>query len=124
MMLDRFDGPYFIDGDTLYFRNQGGAVKVCDTTEMFAVGYDAQDAMLLKHGQVNLVSEYMQTLTAAFSASPLPGLAEGLVMLTFKIDHETIEEVNACIQVTNRVGRLHERLEMITNGEGLGPTLH
>jgi hypothetical protein len=124
MMLERYDGPYFIDGDTLYFRNQRGAVKVCATTEMFAVGYDAQEAMLLKHGQANLVAEYMQTLTAAFSGSPLPDLAGGLTMLTFKIDPETIEEVNACIQVTNRVGRLHERLEVITNGEGLGPTLH
>lgn len=124
MMLQRFDGPYFIDGDALYFRSQSGSTKVCDTTELFGVGYDAQEAMLLKHGQASLVAEYMETLTAAFSGSHMPGLAEGLTFVTFKIGPETIEEVNACIQITNRVGKLPERLEMIANGEELGPTLH
>jgi hypothetical protein len=124
MMLERFDGPYFIEGDALYFKNQGGVVKVCATTELFGVGYDAQEAMLLKHGQAALVAEYMETLTEAFSGSHMPGLAEGLTFLTFRIDPETIEEVNACIQITNRVGKLPERLEMIANGGELGPTLH
>jgi hypothetical protein len=123
MMLEHFDGPYFIDGDALYFRSQSGTTKVCDTTELFGVGYDAEEPMLLKHGQASRVAEYMETLTVAFSGSHMPGLAEELTFLTFSIGPETIEEVNACIHITNRVGKLPERLEMLANGEGLGPTL-
>jgi hypothetical protein len=124
MMLARFNGPYFIDGDALYYQRATGSIRVCDTDELFAVGYDAQDATLLKHGQANLVAEYMETLTANFAGSHMPGLAEGLTFVSFRIDPETIEEVNACIQISNRVGKLPERLQMIANGESCGPTLH
>jgi len=124
MMLERFDGPYFIDGNALYYRSETGCTRICDTSELFGVGYDAQESMLLKHGQASLVAEYMKTLAAAFSSSPISGLAEGLTFVTFKIGPETIGEVNACIQIANRVGRLPERLEAIANGEDLGPTLH
>lgn len=124
MMLERFDGPYFIDGGVLYFRSQTGSVRVCGTDQIFGVGYDAENSMLLKHGHAPLVAEYMEMLASLFSASHMPNLAEGLTFVTFQINPETVEEVNACIQITNRVGQLLERLQVISDGGSVGPTLH
>lgn len=124
VISERFNEPYVIDGDTLYFRSSKGLTRVCSTDETFALGYDAQDAVLLKHGQAESVAEYMHVLSVSFAQSPMPELAEGLMLVSFKIAPETIEEVNACIQVSNRVGHIIERLDQLGHGDIGGPTLH
>jgi hypothetical protein len=124
MIFERFSEPYFIDGDMLYHRGRVAVTKVCSIDEPFAVLYDSRDGLLLKHGPAKLVAEYGQNLGAAFASSPIPELARDLMLISFSITRETIEEVNACIQITGRITGFQERMRGIVEGVCDGPTLH
>lgn len=102
---------YQIEGDTVFYcATAADRREVCKTDALFAVGWDTEGNVLHKHGEARLVGAHIDQVRKVLAELGVARLAETLRVTVFPITHETIEEVNACIEITGRVGKLEERL--------------
>jgi hypothetical protein len=101
------------NGTVYYFGNADHAHIVCQENELFAVLWDSDGNVLQKHGKADLVQARHDQMRDAFISGGFHGLAASLTIATFPATPETLEEVNACIEISNRVGKLEERLSQM-----------
>lgn len=108
---------YHIEDDkVVYYDSRDQRAVVCDASAVFAVGWDRDGDVLLSHGEATAVSARMDAKRKAFATGGFEEMAENLRVAVFPINTDTLAEVNACIETSNRVGRLPERLDAILNG--------
>jgi hypothetical protein len=120
--MSKDQSPYQIINGTVYFhdtRNQ--ARMVCRAGEPFAVMWDRDGDILQNHGEASFVKERLTVTREGLTAGGFPQLAASLTLATFPATPETLEEVNACIAVSNRVGRLEERLAALAHSGAFRP---
>jgi hypothetical protein len=68
-----------------------------------------------------LVEEHLAVTRASLTTGGFQQLAASLTLATFPATPETLEEVNACIAIANRVGRLEERLAALAHSGAFRP---
>lgn len=101
------------NGSVLYFYDAEHSHVVGQENDLFAVLWDSDGNILQKHGRADLVQARFEQMREAFVKAGFDQLAASLVIVTFPATPEALEEVNACIEISNRVGQLEARLEQI-----------
>jgi len=122
------EGPYVIRGDAVWyvyasvsFGTGSGPdpVRICDTSQNLAAAVDVDTGILHKHGLEDNVAGWLHQAQKAFRDGGHPQLADDLVMYSFPVTPETVEELNACIGSSGRAARIAERLARIGQDVGL-----
>lgn len=102
---------YIIEhGDAWFVRDQE-KLHIADSTGLMAVLVDNGDpedgiamATLCKHGTYPAVSKYAAELGRKL-ITVMPRYADSLEVLAFPVHQDIIDELNACIECTGRIGR-------------------
>lgn len=101
--------PYeFIHGDVWF-----GGRYVCGPSGRIGVAFDAAEGVLHKHGAADGVSSWADDARRKFRDTGFEEIADALIVVDFPPTPETLEELNACVEITGRVARLPERLRKI-----------
>jgi hypothetical protein len=98
------------NGTVYYYHDASHPVVICQENELFAVVWDSAGDILQTHGKADQVEDRLAHMRQAFIMGGFEGLAASLMIATFPATPETLEEMNACIEISNRVGKLEERL--------------
>lgn len=121
--MEEFDvGPYLLIKGKVYFSTSSRMLEICGENDRLALVYDANDGVLLKHGEKSHVNSDYDCMVKAFATGGYSEFAASLELVEFPISPETIEELNACIGVTGRVLRLKERLAAIVENSEISLT--
>ncbi len=107
-------GHYFIENGKVYHAGSlNQHLLVCNENDMFGVAWDSDGDILHQHGEATLVRKRLEEIRTALISRGFENMAATLTLATFPATPETLEEVNACIDISNRVGRLEARLAQI-----------
>lgn len=117
-----FDGPYVLEHGDVWIRESAssslsnGALRhVCSGSEELAVARDGD--VLLKVGPAASIDRWFEknreAIVKVSEISAFFGNEGGVEVFRFQATPETIQEMNACIAITGRVARIHERLAQL-----------
>lgn len=119
MAAPRFDTPFYIEhGDvwrsTVTRGRKANPRHVCDGTGELAIVHDGK--ILLHAGSAQSAEAWLEANKPKFELMnvQLEDLGEGpveLIVVRMPVHPETVNEMNACLAVSGRVSRIHDRLE-------------
>lgn len=86
------------------------------------IGLLVVDGMLIKHGSADKVSETMDAYVQKWPADLMADGGPEMITLSVRdLTDEIIEEINACIAITGRAGKLSARLAEMSGGSTAEP---
>lgn len=105
------DQGYEIKNGDVYYKS----LYICGGSEKLAISYDEKNGTLHRHGNYNSVKEWHDKTSNVLICGGFEEYANSLILISFFINTDVIDELNKCINISGYVSHIQEKLSEINS---------